>query len=102
VLSPLPSCPQFLFFSLADFAKSAPAFIKPALPYLKQIKPYAEMVFGDKAFTGFKVDLTHLLLAAILIVLIGMWRSQHIANQISKKALAPEGESSGKGKKKAE
>jgi hypothetical protein len=52
-------------------------------------KPVLDNVFGPTATTsGFKLELTHFLLVAVLIALLGVWRSVHINGQLAKASLA--------------
>lgn len=51
---------------------------KTIQPYAAAIKPVVDNIFGGAAF---QVKLEHILLAAIVIVLIGIWRSIHINGQ---------------------
>ena len=52
-------------------------------PYFAMARPVLGAIFGSATGSGgLKVDLTALLLCAILIVLAGAWRSLHIATQL--------------------
>jgi len=51
---------------------------KTIQPYAAAIKPVVDNIFGGSSF---QVKLEHILLAAIVIVLIGIWRSVHINGQ---------------------
>jgi hypothetical protein len=59
---------------------------KAVQPYIAQyVKPAVESLFGSTLATGgFAVRLEHLLLAAILIVLLGIWRSIAIQTEAIK------------------
>lgn len=94
----------FAMLSANEFAKTGGAVGKAIQPYLKQAKPVIEQLFGSKVWDGFKVDLTHIILAAILIVLIGIWRSTSNTNSsVNKHAVADaDASTSTKGKKKSE
>lgn len=52
------------------------------MQYLALLKPAMQTLFGT---TAFKVGLQELLLAAILIVLTGIWRSVHVQTQVLEK-----------------
>jgi len=79
-------------FSAKAFAKQG-AWQKQVQTALEYVKPVVDNLFGASATTGgFKVELTHLLLAAVLIALVGIWRTLHINGQLAKAALKTEGE----------
>lgn len=56
--------------------------------YFEMLRPLVTSLFGT---THFKVDLTHLVLVAALMVLIGIWRSLHVQTQLLQQAAAREG-----------
>lgn len=77
-------------FGKSSFAKQG-ALQAQVQPIFAAARPALAAIFGGVAGTGgLKVDLTALLLTAILIVLAGMWRGQLIANQLLRKQLAEE------------
>jgi uncharacterized membrane protein len=84
-------------FTFNNFLRAVSSFSKPAVskvgtasvlksiqPYLEKAKPFVDAIFGANIPSP---DLQHFLLAAILIVLIGVWRTVHIQNQIAAEQL---------------
>ena len=68
-------------FGSKAWAKGGPAQAA-VQPYFAMARPVLGAIFGSATGSGgLKVDLTALLLCAILIVLAGAWRSLHIATQ---------------------
>ena len=75
-------------FGKASFAKQG-AIQAQVQPIFAAARPAMAAIFGGVAGAGgLKVDLSTLLLTAVLLVLVGIWRGQYIANQLLRKQLA--------------
>lgn len=78
----------------AKFASQGPVQ-KAVQPIVAQyVKPAVDALFGTSLAAGFAVKIDTLLLASILVVLVGLWRTAHqqteIAAKASKKAVKEE------------
>lgn len=74
------------YHALPSFAAASGAWTF-SLQYLELAKPIFENIFGHSALSGFKVELIHICLVAILIVMLSMWRSNSISNALIKARL---------------
>ena len=74
----------------AKFASQGPVQ-KAIQPIVAQyVKPAVDAVFGTSLAAGFAVKIDTVLLAAILVVLVGLWRTAHRSTEIAVKATKKE------------